>query len=177
MLRHLGHLGPVALASALPLALAAVVAPLAGCDPVHDDATAALGDEAPGVRKGPLHRPGQPCTTCHDGAIGNPPKFSVAGTIFQDELGKAPAVKAVVTLTDFDNRSHTATTNEAGNFYLQPGEFTPTYPMRVSITYSGTTVLMTSEVGRAGSCADCHTHPAGPTSAGLIYIPAGGVTP
>ena len=39
--------------------------------------------EAPGVRRGPLHRPGQPCLLCHDGALGDPQRFTVAGTVFQ----------------------------------------------------------------------------------------------
>ncbi|MDB4933871.1 MAG: hypothetical protein JWP87_843 [Labilithrix sp.] len=162
----------------LPVALVAMApTELAACDPVHEDATAALGDEAPGVQKGPLHRPGQPCTTCHDGALGNPPKFSVAGTVYIDELGAQAASNAVVSLTDSTGKKHDATTNTAGNFYLRPGEFTPSYPMKVSVAYSGINVTMTSEIGRAGSCADCHTHPAGPTSAGLIYMPADGGTP
>ena len=157
--------------------LLAGVASLASCDPVHDSATAALGDEAPGVRKGPLHRPGQPCTTCHDGATGNPPKFTVAGTIFVDEQGKSPANGAVITLTDATNKTHTATTNTAGNFYVQPSEFTPAYPMRVSVAYGKITIVMKSEVGRDASCAGCHTYPASPTSPGLVFIPSDGVTP
>jgi hypothetical protein len=147
------------------------------CDPVHDDAIAALGGESPGVRKGPLHRPGQPCTTCHDGALGSPPKFSVAGTVYVDEQGRSAASGAVVRLADATGATHQVTTNAAGNFYVQPAEFTPSYPMKVTVTYGAIDVVMTSEVGRAGSCADCHTHPAGPTSAGLIYIPADGGTP
>ena len=157
--------------------LLVAVATLAACDPVHQDATAALGGEAAGVRKGPLHRPGQPCIVCHDGAIGNPPQFSVAGTILQTDVGPSPAENAAVSLTDSAGKSFTATTKGAGNFYVTPTEFTPTYPMKVAVTYAGVTVKMTSVVGRDGSCANCHADPAGPTSAGHVYIPANGVAP
>jgi hypothetical protein len=147
------------------------------CDPVHDSAISALGDEAPGVRKGPLHRPGQPCTTCHDGSLGSPPAFSVAGTIYVDEKGRQPAASATVTMTSSTGTTTSTTTNAAGNFYLTPRDFTPSYPMTVSVTYGAMQIKMVSEVGRAGSCADCHTAPAGPTSPGLIFIPADGGTP
>src|SRR5207249_3431097 len=45
--------------------LAALGGAIACGDPVHDDAVAALGPEAPGVRPGPTPRPGQPGLTCH----------------------------------------------------------------------------------------------------------------
>jgi hypothetical protein len=148
------------------------------CDPVHDDAQAALGGEAPGVPHGPLHRPGQPCITCHDGALGSPPQFSVAGTIYQNANDTIAAEGANVTLTNADGKTHyTTTTNSAGNFYLTPKDFTPVYPMRVAVEFNGTTVFMSSLVGRDGSCADCHTDPRGPTSSGHIYIPPQGITP
>ena len=147
------------------------------CDPVHDQAVDALGPEAPGVPKGPTHRPGQPCVTCHDGALGDPPHFTVAGTVFVNATDKAGAVGATVTLTSADDTTYTATTNSVGNFYVEPKDFTPTYPMKVVVEYEHITVKMTSHVGRDGSCADCHTNPAGPTSAGQVYIPTDGVTP
>jgi hypothetical protein len=147
------------------------------CDPVHSDAQAALGDEAPGVRTGPLHRPGQPCTTCHDGKLGSPQEFSVAGTIFQNENDRKPAERATVLLTAADGATHEATTNAAGNFYVQPGQFTPSYPMKTAVTFQGVTVKMVSLIGRAGACADCHADPPGSTSAGHIFVPLDGVIP
>ncbi len=158
-------------------AVAALVA-LVACDPVKSDAVNALGDEAPGVRRGPLHRPGQPCIVCHDGAIGDPQEFSVAGTIYQTQNSTTPADNARVTLTGTDGTSITTTTNAAGNFYLQPREFTPVYPLKVSVTWNGSKVVeMKTRIGRDGSCAFCHTDPAGPTSAGHIFVPADGATP
>jgi hypothetical protein len=144
--------------------------PLA-CDPVHADEVAALGGEAPGVPRGPLHRPGQPCLVCHAG------RFSVAGTVFVDATDRSPAVGAEVRLTDSQGNAYSAHTNEAGNFYVQPGQFTPVYPMKVAVAWSGVTVNMTADVGREGSCAKCHSDPPGPSSAGHVYIPADGGTP
>ena len=63
---------------------AALLVLLLSCDPVHDDAVSALGGETPGIPRGPLHRPGQPCLVCHDGASGDPAAFSMAGTVFLD---------------------------------------------------------------------------------------------
>ncbi|HSO38333.1 MAG TPA: hypothetical protein VLT33_37650 [Labilithrix sp.] len=163
------------LRSAAPWALVALA--LAACDPVHDDAQAALGGEAPGVRTGPLHRPGQPCTVCHDGKLGSPPEFSVAGTIFRDQADRVPLPKATVTLTGADGASFAAITNAAGNFYVEPGRFTPRYPMKTEVSYGGVTIKMTSLIGRAGACAGCHVDPAGPTSPGHVFVPADGVIP
>jgi hypothetical protein len=158
----------------LALALALLCA---ACDPVHDDAIDALGGEAPGVRKGPLHRPGQPCLLCHDGAVGDPPKFTVAGTIYVEANDLTPAVGADVHLTSIDGTTFTSTTNAAGNFYVVPQQFTPEYPIKVDVTYGGVTVKMTANVGRDGSCAGCHFDPAGASSPGHIYVPPDGGTP
>lgn len=158
-------------------AVVALAAAFAACDPVHDDAVSALGDEAPGVHRGPLHRPGQPCVTCHDGALGNPPKFTVAGTIYQTASSLTPAAGATVTLTSSDgSQPFSTTTNAAGNFYVVPREYTPVFPMKVAVTYQGATVQMTTHVGRDSSCADCHSDPAGPTSAGHVYAVQDGAT-
>ncbi len=160
----------------LALALALASASLA-CDPVHEDAQAALGDEAPGVQTGPNHRPGQPCTTCHDGKLGSPPEFSVAGTIYRNATDPEPARGATVMLTAADGATYQATTNGAGNFYVTPQQFTPSYPMKASVAFGGVTVKMFSEIGRAGACGDCHSAPARSTSAGHIFVPADGVLP
>ena len=163
----------------LPCIASAIAAALViACDPVHQSSVDALPGEAQGVHPGPLHRPGQPCGLCHDGTIGNPPQFTVAGTIYVDAAGAQPADGAIVSLLPADGRAaYRATTNAAGNFYVTPNEFTPTYPLKVSVSYGGTNVDMTALVGRNGSCASCHSDPVGAASAGRIYIPAGGVTP
>ncbi|MFI5297042.1 MAG: hypothetical protein ACHREM_03010 [Polyangiales bacterium] len=150
----------------------------AACNPVHNQAVAALGGETPGVPKGPTHRAGEPCLTCHDGSLGDPSAFTVAGTIYIDADSKSAAVGAKILLTSIDGSSYTATTNSVGNFYVQSKQFTPNYPMSVTVTYEARpTTIMVSHVGRDGSCADCHTDPAGPSSAGHVFVPANGVTP
>jgi hypothetical protein len=150
---------------------------LLGCDPVHGEAVDALGGEAPGVRRGPLHRPGQPCLVCHDGALGDPEAFSVAGTIYVDATDLEPAAGATVHVVGVHGAESSATTNAAGNFYLTPREYTPAYPMKVDVSYGAIVVKMTSNVGRDGSCAGCHTDPAGTMSPGHVYIPPDGGTP
>jgi hypothetical protein len=142
---------------------------LAACDPVQDDAIAALGGEAAGVDQGPLHRPGQPCLLCHDGALGNPQEFSVAGTVFVDRIDEKAARQATVTLKASDGTSRTFKTNAAGNFYVTPQSWKPVYPLEVSVDFQSQTVSMVSNIGRNGSCAGCHVDPAGPSSPGHVY--------
>ncbi len=151
------------------------------CDPVHDNAVSALGGETPGVPPGPLHRPGQPCLLCHDGASGDPSAFSMAGTVFLEGNALTPAPAVTVTLVAADGTTTTATTNAAGNFYLAPGDYAPKYPVHVtSLTapgYAGAPVLMHSHIGGNGSCAGCHVDPAAPDSPGHVYLQVGGTSP
>ncbi len=169
---------PALLCVALPLAPIAAGALAGSCDPVHDDAVAALGGETPGVPRGPLHRPGQPCLVCHDGASGDPSAFSMAGTIYTDANALTPLVGGVVTLQGADGTSVTTTTNAAGNFYLTPDGFAPKYPVYVTGVASGsTTVIMHSHIGGNGSCAGCHADPASPSSPGHVYFDVAGTSP
>ncbi len=155
-------------------ALALVI--VSACDPRLEAQISRLGPEAPGVSTGPLHRPGQPCTLCHDGAAGDPPEFSVAGTIYQRASGTVALANVTVTLTGADGQTYATSTNAAGNFYVTPFHFAPKYPMRVSIASGATTVAMRSHVGWAASCASCHFDPTGPDSPGHVYfdVPDGG---
>ncbi|MEO7332075.1 MAG: hypothetical protein ABI193_26100 [Minicystis sp.] len=152
-------------------ALAVLLALAGGCDPVQGDAVSALPDEVAGVGPGPLHRAGQPCTLCHDGSIGSPGEFAVAGTVFL-QPGSGVGVKgALVSMTDATLTTRVAKTNEAGNFFLKPDEWTPVFPLRnIVVTSGATTVTMYSEVGRDGSCGKCHIEPAGPASPGHITL-------
>jgi hypothetical protein len=150
---------------------ASLTALLLACNPVISDEVSALGDEAPGVRQGPLHRPGQPCLLCHDGALGSPEQFSVAGTVFQRPDGGTGVDGVTVDLEDSSGSKHTATTNAAGNFYVQPSQWQPHYPMTVSITPpSGQPIEMHTLIGWSGACASCHTTTEGPDSAGRVVI-------
>ncbi len=152
----------------------------AACDPVVSDAISALPDQ-PGVRNGPLHRAGQPCLLCHDGSFGDPPAFSVAGTVFETSGGVVGADEAVVSMTDTDGKTYNATTNSVGNFYITPSQWSPTFPLtHVMVTgATGVIATMQSSVGRDGACASCHFDPKGPTSPGHVALssPDGGALP
>lgn len=141
-----------------------------GCDPVVSNEINALGGEAPGVRRGPLHRPGQPCLLCHDGALGDPPAFSVAGTVFNDPVDLGGADGVIVSLTDNNGIPYMATTNTAGNFYVTPDQWSPAFPLKVIIIGANTERIMQSEIGRDGACASCHVNPAGPSSPGVVCL-------
>jgi hypothetical protein len=142
-----------------------------GCeDPVRDGAEAALGPEAPGVPKGPLHRPGQPCLVCHDPQGKGAPAFAMAGTVYSDEDTLVPVNEATVVLQDGAGHTQTASTNCAGNFILRPGELTLQYPIWVTMQGAGQTIDMESPIYRDGSCASCHTDPKSPTSAGHVFL-------
>jgi mono/diheme cytochrome c family protein len=153
-----------------------LAAPVACMDPVHDDAVKALGPEAPGVPEGPLHRPGQPCVTCHGGEGPADAEFSLAGTVYllQYQAVAAPNVKVVI--EDIDGVGGTVTTNQAGSFWVNADQWRPKYPLELSVRYGNLTTSMNGNVGRAGSCADCHQlkagsmSGAGPTSSGHIYV-------
>jgi hypothetical protein len=160
--------------------MAAALACMMGvaCDPVHDDAQAALGGEVAGVPPGPLHRPGQPCLVCHDGATGDPVALSMAGTVFADGNSLIPEPGAAVTLVDAVGTTVVATTNAAGNFFLTPAVFAPQYPVHVtSITLGTASATMHSHIGGNGSCASCHVDPAGPDSPGHVYFQVAGESP
>lgn len=161
-----------------PMVCSALVL-FAACDPVHDNAVDALGGEVDGVEPGEHHRPGQPCLLCHGGALGDPEEFSVAGTVFLQPTGTEPANRATVELTGADGSVFELVTNSAGNFYAEPGEFTPEFPLEVEVHHQDQTATMHSTIGRDGSCAGCHTDPAGPDSPGHVYVTLddGGVPP
>jgi hypothetical protein len=140
------------------------------CDPVHNQEVSALPGEVPGVPHGPTHRPGQPCLLCHS-------DFNVAGTVFADPTSVTPAEGVSVNLLDSQGRTFVATTNVAGNFFVRTDEWTPVYPMKVSITSNGVTTSMTADVGRDGACAMCHFDPVGTNSPGHVYTTSDGGVP
>jgi hypothetical protein len=91
--------------------LAAALGSFACVDAVHEDAVKALGGEAPGVSAGPLHRPGQPCVTCHGGSGPAKTQFSMAGTVYAVDQSNQPASGALVSLEDVDGVSYNVSTN------------------------------------------------------------------
>jgi hypothetical protein len=154
------------------LFVVAVAALSPGCvDPTHDDAVNALGPEDPNVPRGPNHRPGQPCLTCHGSEGPSHHEFSVGGTVYMVRGQPAPAMGATVQLEDINGSFANAQTNAVGNFYIPVQEWTPVYPIwPFQTTLGAASQQMSTHVGRDGSCADCHAEPASPTSAGQIYV-------
>lgn len=159
------------------IALSAAWMALTACDPVHDDAKAALGPETPGVQKGPLHRPGQPCLVCHDGAMGDPPRFIIAGTVYRTQGTLLASEGAIVSLVDTNGSSIQLTTNAAGNFYATPGQYDPAFPIQVTVEGSSgqmtrmeTLIEGNGTVEPNGGCASCHSDPQGPNSPGHVCI-------
>jgi hypothetical protein len=138
-------------------------------DPVRDGAIEKLGPEKGGVPPGPEHRPGQPCLLCHsdDGEAG---AFTIAGTVYLDLSSNTPVDNVQVTAFDSKGMSFTATTNCAGNFFVRPQEFAPTFPIWLEMQGGETFRSMESQSYREGSCAACHTSEVGPSSPGPVYL-------
>lgn len=141
------------------------------CNPVHAADIAALGGEAADVPEGPLHRPGQPCTVCHDGAIGDPSAFSVAGTVYPMTSSPTGEDGVTVTMTDSKMQTYASTTNAAGNFYVRPKEWTPAFPIeRVVVQHGSQAAQMYSRISWSSSCGWCHVAPASQSSPGHVAL-------
>lgn len=154
-----------------PLALiGATCAALACTDPTHEDAVTALGGETPGVAAGSLHRPGQPCVTCHGDSGPASSEFSLAGTVYALLRRSDPAPGALVSVEDITGKVVSTGTNPAGNFYVPSSLWRPKYPLKVQVTFGNVTKQMLTHISRAASCADCHRDPPSQNSPGQIYI-------
>jgi hypothetical protein len=153
------------------LVVSTIAIALGACiDETHELQVQALGDEAPGVPKGPLHRPGQPCLVCHGEAGPSSTQFVIAGTVTESQGKTGPANGAQVQIEDVTGSTYTATTNEVGNFYITPDQWSPTMPLQVLVSQGKNDQSMLTHIGRAGSCAECHTPTPGPSSPGPIYV-------
>jgi hypothetical protein len=158
------------------LLLGAISSTLGSCDapdflqdPLERAKVAALGPEDPAIPVGPLHRAGQPCAVCHrvDG-LASP--HTASGTVYRDPLDRIAVADVAVTLRDASGRTFTTKTNCAGSFYVKDTEFGPTSPFWVSIQLGEFPWEMSSPIHREASCAACHLDPAGPTSAGHVFL-------
>jgi len=155
---------------AFAVAFAVALGSVSCADPTHDNAVDALGGEAPGVRPGPTHRPGQPCLTCHGGSGPGSPDFSVAGTVYSACRQGVAVSGAAIQIEDAVGTRATLFSNQVGNFYTTPDTFTPVYPFQVTVVLGNLKEQMQTHVGRSGSCADCHTDPPNQTSPGVVFI-------
>jgi hypothetical protein len=149
---------------------AVLVHTLVGCgDPVQDSSVAALGPEAPGVPKGPLHRPGQPCVLCHSDQGGASP-FLLAGTVYVSASSLTPIDGVQVNVVDSLEHKFVTTTNCAGNFMVLPQDYMSDAPLWVSLQRDAVVRVMNTPIYREGSCAGCHADPQGPASVGHVYL-------
>lgn len=141
-------------------------------DPVNDDARDALGPEQAGVPPGPLHRPGQPCVLCHGEEGPGDMVMSVAGTVYKFPDSDEPLAGAYVDFIDSSGKKFTAATNCAGNFFVQPEDFDPDFPIWTSLRYGGIAmpIEMSTPVFRERSCAGCHAIKSGTSSPGHVYF-------
>jgi hypothetical protein len=155
-------------------AIALTVVLVSCVDESHELQVQALGGEAPGVSPGPLHRPGQPCLVCHGSEGPSSHSFVMAGTVYATQGQTAPGVGVQVFLEDATGASVSINTNEAGNFYIPTGEWSPLFPVWVPKMTMGqsTPASMQTRIGRDGSCADCHTLTPSPTSPGPVWMNA-----
>ena len=158
------------------VAFACALGAVACGNPAQDNLINSLGPEASGVRRGPLHRPGQPCLACHSAAGGRHPQFSVAGTVYQTSDSTKPARDVIVELTDSKGRKYSVASNCAGNFYVQERDFQPVYPMTVKLEYGSLETKMFTNIYREGSCAGCHYDPPGYNRAEHVYVDVAGQT-
>ena len=157
------------LLGAIFLAFGACDAPDFLQDPLERAKVAALGPEDPAIPVGPLHRAGQPCAVCHrPGGLASP--HTASGTVYRDPLARIAVADVVVALIDAGGRTYSTKTNCAGSFYVKDTEFTPTYPFWVSVQLGEFPWKMSSPIHREASCAACHVDPAGPTSAGHVFL-------
>ena len=131
---------------------------LSCADPVLSDAVQSLGPETSGVPKGPFHRAGQPCPTCHQegGPASNFP-YTVAGTIFAQPLRQVGVEGVEVRMTDSENTTHIAKTNCVGNFTVTDKQWLPKFPILVEIGKGNVRRSMRSAIGRSSSCTGCHS--------------------
>ncbi len=179
------------------LTIAALVT--ACSDPTHDAEVNALGPEPDGGSPGPMHRPGQPCLTCHGGLGPASVSFVTAGTIYNSPYPMmAPLANAEVHLSDSTGSQIETETNAVGNFYVPSTDWNPIFPLGggaldagdpscspsqigvalaapvggMCTTAQTSPTTMMSAIDRGGvyaSCSFCHFDPPGPTSVGHVY--------
>jgi hypothetical protein len=141
-----------------------------GCgDPVRDQAIAALGPESPNRPAGPLHRANQPCLLCHSDAGGSVP-MTVAGTVFRDPIDAWPVADVEVLLVDAAGRGFSTRTNCAGNFFVYPRQWAPTFPVWVTVRHGRQSIDMESPLNKDGDCATCHQDPKRASAVGHVFL-------
>jgi len=167
----------------LSLVAGATAMAAAACsDPYRDARIEELGEEQSGFEPSEIHRVGQPCLACHDGYGDGSPVFSFGGTLF---VQPQPEDQQLILLPNYDIRlidsegtTHDLQTNRCGNFYIEKSEFDPAFPVRAEIwnlrdqDNPRQLTVMSTRIGRDGSCGSCHIYPPSPFSPGVVYLPS-----
>ncbi len=121
----------------------------------------------------PMMNPGMDCVACHK-KEGEGPLFVAAGTVFGkfDEVDLCEGKSGItVEITDKTGKVFSATTNEAGNFFVNASAGSIAMPYTAKVKAGGKERAMVSPQSN-GSCNSCHTKTGGATGApGRIVIP------
>jgi nitrate/TMAO reductase-like tetraheme cytochrome c subunit len=114
-----------------------------------------VGNEPPSEGYGPGHNQGKDCLACHtQGGEAEEHIWTMAGTVFSDAQGSAPAEDVQVLV--YDNAGtlkQTLVTDYNGNFWTSdpvPSQY------RIGLTQGQDTVWMATQPTNP-SCASCHT--------------------
>ena len=112
----------------------------------------------PGDCQGPTGQnmlPGADCTSCHsDGNIGNTgPKFTIAGTVFEDGAGTSGFEGATLRILDAAGNTFELTSNSVGNFFTSQDI---SFPVNAEVEVNGAIRAMGSPI-ESGACNTCHT--------------------
>lgn len=134
----------------------------AGGDPTPDAAPVECEPAAATLPNG-NHNAGLACLGCHNGT-GLPPRWTLAGTLYDSRQGTAPISGATIVVTDADGVEHSLVTASNGNFYTSAAI---AFPVTVRASKCPDTRAMTSQAA-VGDCNGCHTANA---SQGRIHLP------
>jgi hypothetical protein len=103
---------------------------------------------------------------CHGSEGPANEQFSIAGTVFfgpavtQQPIGIG---NVTVQLEDDAQSRYAVTTNCVGNFWVKPSDWTPQFPVLVTIAGQAQgqsyQVSMIGHIGRDPSCGSCHQYP------------------
>lgn len=112
------------------------------------------------------HNPGLSCVEagCHDGG-GEPPLFTLAGTLYLDQAGTTPLAGATLVFTDNNAVEIKLRTSSNGNFYTNQDI---AFPIQAKASLCPNSLSMTAPIDQAmGNCNQAGCHVAG----NRIYVP------
>ncbi len=146
---------------------------LAGCTSTSSDPSCiSSGTRWTGGNSGSSQmNPGMDCIACHGNGHG--PRYAIAGTVYSDgaDADTCDGVTGVsIELKSVDTgETVTATSNSAGNFFLQNNQmFAGKYTARV-INNGKVRAMATPQA--SGACNSCHTATGANGAPGRVIIP------